>query len=91
MKKLIVAVAALAAFAGCKSIEVTAPDWSASYKSIFQSNDVQGLSVQAGEAVQLKLEKANSGVTPEVAEVLRSAANALNAAAGVCSGGACAE
>ena len=91
MKKLIVAVAALAAFAGCKHVEVTAPDWSASYTSLFQSNDVQGLSVKAGETVQLNLEKANSGVTPEVAEALRAAANALNAAAGVCKGGACGE
>jgi len=93
MKKLIFCAAVAAAFAvgGCKHVEVTAPDWSASYTSLFQSNDVQGLSVKAGEAVQLKLEKANSGVAPEVAEALKSAANALNAAAGVCSGGVCGE
>lgn len=93
MKQLIFCAAVAAAFAvgGCKHVEVKAPDWQASYTSLFQSNDVQGLSVKAGEAVALKLEKANSGVTPEVAEVLRSAANALNAAAGVCKGGACGE
>ena len=94
MKHLIIIIggAALACVcAGCKHVEVTAPDWSASYTSLFQSNDVQGLSVKAGEAVQLKLEKANSGVEPALAEALRSAANALNAAAGVCTGGACGE
>ena len=88
MKQIFI-IAALAAFAGCKHVEVTAPDWSAAYTSFLQANDVQGLSVKAGEAVQLKLEKANSGLAPEAAAAFKEAAEALAKCAGVCA--TCAE
>lgn len=93
MKKLMMAAIAATALAatGCKHIEVKTNDWSASYTTLLQSNDTQGLKVQAGEHVHFELEKSTSNTDPAVSKVLDAAADALKAASKACSGGACGE
>jgi len=84
MKKSLMIVAALGALAGCKSVSVTTPDWSASYFSIFQSNDVKGLKINAGDKVAVEVEQTKSGIDPAAAEALKTAASALAVASRAC-------
>ena len=86
MKKLMIiaTVAALGALTGCKSVSVTTPDWSASYFSIFQSNDVKGLKINAGDKVAVEVEQTKSGIDPAAAEALKTAASALAVASRAC-------
>lgn len=85
MKKLIlITCAATLAFAGCKSVSVSTADWSASYWSFGQENDVKGLKVKAGDDVTLEIEQTKSHLDPAVQDALRTAAAALAAAANAC-------
>ena len=84
MKKLmmIAACAAVAMFAGCKSVKVKTPDWEASYASAFQQNDVKGLEVsKEGSNATVKVEHVKSALDPAGQDALRKAADALEEAA----------
>lgn len=90
MKKLIIIAAAAAlAVAGCKSVSVSTPEWSAHYWSCFQSNDVQGLKVNAGKDIALEIQQTKSQIDPAAAEALKNASAALAIAARACA--ACAS
>ena len=89
MKKLIIIAAAALVFAGCKSVRVSTPEWSAHYWSCFQSNDVQGLKVSAGRDIALEIQQTKSGIDPAAAEALKTAASALAVASRACA--ACAS
>ncbi len=87
MNRLLIFTAAVAvAFAmeGCKHVKVEAENWSASYTSLFQENDVKGLEVRAGANVALKVEAVRSALDPAAAEALKTAASALALAARAC-------
>ena len=86
MKKLplLFCAAALALLTGCKSVSVSTADWSASYWSFGQENDVKGLKVKAGDNVALEIEQTKSHLDPAVQDALRTAAAALAAAANAC-------
>lgn len=86
MKKLIIiAIAATAlVFAGCKSVRVSTPEWSAHYISFAQSNDLKGLKVKAGENVALEIESTTSMIDPAVRDAMKTAAAALAAASRAC-------
>ena len=89
MKKLLIIAAAALVFAGCKSVRVSTPEWSASYWSIFQENDVKGLKIKAGENIALEIQQTKSGIDPAAAEALKTAASALAVASRACA--ACAS
>ena len=90
MKKLIIiAIAAAAALAGCKSVSVSTPEWSAHYLSVGQSNDLKGLKVKAGENVALEIESTTSMIDPAVRDAMKTASAALAIAARACA--ACAS
>ena len=85
MKKLLIVVATAAvALAGCKHVKVETADWSASYTSFLQENDVKGLKVRAGADVALEVEAVRSALDPAAAEALKTAASALAVAARAC-------
>ena len=90
MKKLMIAAIAAAALAGCKGLKVKTDTWEVKYLAVLQNNDMQGFKAKAGDA-ELAIEKTSSSTEPAVAEALHSAAEALDAAAKACSGGACGE
>ena len=85
MKSLLIATTAALALAatGCKSVKVTAPEWSMSYLSILQSNDVKGLKGKA-PGVEFELEQTKSGVDPAAGEMLKTAAEMLRKCADAC-------
>ena len=86
MKSLLIATTAALTLAatGCKHISVTTADWSASYTTFCQSNDAQGLKVQAGENVRFELEKATSSIDPTAKEMMKTAAEMLRKCADAC-------
>lgn len=84
MKKLLIVAMAAAALAGCKHVKVETKDWSASYTSVLQENDVKGLEVRAGDNAALKVENVKSALDPAAAEALKTAASALAVAARAC-------
>lgn len=84
-KLIIIAIAAAAlVFAGCKSVRVSTPEWSAHYLSVGQSNDLKGLKIKAGENVALEIESTTSMIDPAVRDAMKTAAAALAAAARAC-------
>lgn len=78
----IVALATLAS--GCRMVDVQGDGWSAHYLSCFQSNDVRGLKVRAGDNVALEVEQSRSSLDPAAQDALRTAASALAAASRAC-------
>lgn len=88
MKKLLTIIITAAALAGCKSVSVSTPEWSAHYWSVFQANDVQGLKVNAGKDISLEIQQTKSGIDPAAAEALKTAAQALAVASRACAASA---